>query len=324
MNLAARAAHWSATHRKAAIFGWLGFVVLAVLVGQTVGQNKISDVDQFNGESHRAEQALDESGLRPTTRGGLRAEPRRSRSTTPSSGRRSRTRRAGSPRSKYVENVKSPLGGGGAGHRRPPLRAGGVRDRRRLRRRPRIASIRCSTPSTAVQAAASGPAGRAVRRRQRQQGGQRDLQRRPREGGELSLPITLIILMIAFGSLVAAGVPLLLGDHRRDRRDGAGRDPEPDLPGRQQPLRGDPADRARGRRRLLALLPATRARGARRRAQPGGCAAGRRRDLGPRRADLRPDRDRRDGRHVHQRRQDLHLVRRSGRSSSSRSRCSPR
>ena len=28
-NLAARAAHWSAAHRKTAIFGWLGFVVVA-------------------------------------------------------------------------------------------------------------------------------------------------------------------------------------------------------------------------------------------------------------------------------------------------------
>ena len=39
-------------------------------------------------------------------------------------------------------------------------------------------------------------------------------------------------------------------------------------------------------------------------------ARGRRRHLGPRRADLRRDGDRRDGRHVHQRRQDVHLVRR--------------
>ena len=34
---------------------------------------------------------------------------------------------------------------------------------------------------------------------------------------QLSLPITLIILMLAFGALVAAGVPLLLGDHRGGR-----------------------------------------------------------------------------------------------------------
>ena len=88
----------------------------------------------------------------------------------------------------------------------------------------------------------------------------------------LSLPITLLILMIAFGSLVAAGVPLLLAISRRAGGDGAGRDPEPDLPGGQQPLVGDPAGRARGRRRLLALLPPPRARGTRRRAETSATA----------------------------------------------------
>jgi RND superfamily putative drug exporter len=64
-NLAARAAHWSATHRKAAIFGWLAFVVVSVLVGNAVGQNKIQGADQFSGESGRAEQTLYSHGLRP-------------------------------------------------------------------------------------------------------------------------------------------------------------------------------------------------------------------------------------------------------------------
>ena len=36
-NIAARAARWSATHRKVAIFGWLAFVVLALFVGGAVG-----------------------------------------------------------------------------------------------------------------------------------------------------------------------------------------------------------------------------------------------------------------------------------------------
>ena len=34
----------------------------------------------------------------------------------------------------------------------------------------------------------------------------------------LSLPITLLILLVAFGALVAAGIPVLLADHRRRRR----------------------------------------------------------------------------------------------------------
>src|SRR2546427_1765722 len=64
-NLAGKTSRWSATHRKTAIFGWLGFVVVAVLVGQMVGQNQIFGADQFNGESGRAEHALEAAGLRP-------------------------------------------------------------------------------------------------------------------------------------------------------------------------------------------------------------------------------------------------------------------
>src|SRR4051794_11548913 len=64
-NLAARAAHWAAGRRKTAIFGWLGFVVVAVFVGNLVGHNKIQGADQFSGQSARAEQALYGHGLRP-------------------------------------------------------------------------------------------------------------------------------------------------------------------------------------------------------------------------------------------------------------------
>src|SRR3954454_2610110 len=57
-NLAARAGHWSATHRKTAIFGWLGFVVVAFMIGNAVTQQVIHGADQFSGESGRAETAL--------------------------------------------------------------------------------------------------------------------------------------------------------------------------------------------------------------------------------------------------------------------------
>ena len=64
-NLAARMAHWSGQHRKKAFFGWLAFVILAFAIGQASGSKQISDVDQFTGESHDAEAALDRAGLRP-------------------------------------------------------------------------------------------------------------------------------------------------------------------------------------------------------------------------------------------------------------------
>ncbi len=64
-GLAGRAARWSATNRKKAIFGWLGFVVIALALGMTLGTQQLTGVDQFTGESHDAEKALDDAGLRP-------------------------------------------------------------------------------------------------------------------------------------------------------------------------------------------------------------------------------------------------------------------
>jgi uncharacterized membrane protein YdfJ with MMPL/SSD domain len=66
-NIAARMGHWSATHRKTAIWGWLAFVVFAVFIGQVVSQNMLHGSDDFSGESGTAEKALYSHGLRPNT-----------------------------------------------------------------------------------------------------------------------------------------------------------------------------------------------------------------------------------------------------------------
>src|ERR671918_347421 len=66
-NIASRAARWSADHRKAAILGWIAFVVLAFGVGQAVTQEKLTNAQSTAGEAGRAERALDEAGLRPNS-----------------------------------------------------------------------------------------------------------------------------------------------------------------------------------------------------------------------------------------------------------------
>jgi RND superfamily putative drug exporter len=57
-GIAARAAHWSAAHRKTAIFGWLAFVVVAFIIGGAVGTKNIADEDMGNGTSKVAEQNI--------------------------------------------------------------------------------------------------------------------------------------------------------------------------------------------------------------------------------------------------------------------------
>jgi uncharacterized membrane protein YdfJ with MMPL/SSD domain len=57
-NLAGRAGRWSAAHWKTAFFGWLVFVFVAVFVGMTVGTNKLLDSNAGDGESGRAQKIL--------------------------------------------------------------------------------------------------------------------------------------------------------------------------------------------------------------------------------------------------------------------------
>jgi uncharacterized membrane protein YdfJ with MMPL/SSD domain len=58
-NLAARAGRWSAQHRKTAIIGWILFVVLATFAGSNIGQKELASSEMGNGESKRAEMIID-------------------------------------------------------------------------------------------------------------------------------------------------------------------------------------------------------------------------------------------------------------------------
>ena len=58
-NLAARMGRWSARHRKVAIFGWLGFVLLSVVVGIAAGTIELKQHDAIPGESGRATRLID-------------------------------------------------------------------------------------------------------------------------------------------------------------------------------------------------------------------------------------------------------------------------
>ena len=57
-NFTARAGGWSASHRKAAVLGWLAFVVLAFALGNAAGTVTLKSQDQGNGESRAANQIL--------------------------------------------------------------------------------------------------------------------------------------------------------------------------------------------------------------------------------------------------------------------------
>ena len=57
-NIAARMGRWSASHWKTAVFGWLGFVVLALFLGMQVGTKQLKTEDANVGQAKKADQIL--------------------------------------------------------------------------------------------------------------------------------------------------------------------------------------------------------------------------------------------------------------------------
>jgi hypothetical protein len=58
LNLTARAARWSARHRKTAVLGWLAFVLVAFAIGSAAGVVALKDDEAGIGDSNGAEQVL--------------------------------------------------------------------------------------------------------------------------------------------------------------------------------------------------------------------------------------------------------------------------
>ena len=209
-TIAARAARWSTVHRKKAIFGWLAFVIIAFMFGNNVvGQTTISTVDGFNGESHDAEQAADDAGLRPNAEIVLVQsdeltieDPAFTTAIEDVTGRLAAV--------KYVENVESPLDDGGSVSEdgRSALvdfEIAGDSTEARDRLDPTLAAVAAAqtdNPDVTLEQFGDVSAQAAINE---------TIQSDLGKAGLLSLPITLIILTITFGSLIAAGVPLLLG-----------------------------------------------------------------------------------------------------------------
>ncbi|MFH8382606.1 MMPL family transporter [Kitasatospora sp. NPDC018058] len=55
---------WSARHRKTAVFGWLLFVVLAAVLGGVHGSTEVTESESMPGQVSRAAKILDEAGLK--------------------------------------------------------------------------------------------------------------------------------------------------------------------------------------------------------------------------------------------------------------------
>ena len=208
-NLASRMARWSSKHRKKAFWGWLAFVILAFAIGNAIGPNLISDLDNFNGESHRAEVALDRAGLRPQSEV-VFVQSEKLTIKDPRFQAAVKDVTASLPKVPYVQNVKSPLAGESAvsedGHAAlVDFDVAGDSTEASDRIDAVLAAVAAAQkrhPDLAVEQFGSASANKAITDTIGD-----DLA----SAGLLSLPITLILLTLTFGTLVAAGVPLWIG-----------------------------------------------------------------------------------------------------------------
>jgi uncharacterized membrane protein YdfJ with MMPL/SSD domain len=64
LNLAARAGRWSAGHWKTATLLWIGFVIVAVVIGRAAGTVSLTDSEQGTGETARAQAILADAGFK--------------------------------------------------------------------------------------------------------------------------------------------------------------------------------------------------------------------------------------------------------------------
>jgi uncharacterized membrane protein YdfJ with MMPL/SSD domain len=208
-NVAQRAAHWSAEHRKTAIFGWLAFVVLAVLVGNAVGKNMIQDADLFTGESHRAEQTLHDAGMRPNDEA-LLVQSRQLTVDDPEFKATIDDATARLSRTEDVKNVASPLNGEApiSLDRHSALvdfeiTGDSLEAAKRLEPTDEtVSALQDAHPQLRVEQFGSVSTNKELNDTFASDLAKAEL---------LSFPLTFLILIVAFGAVVAALVPLLLG-----------------------------------------------------------------------------------------------------------------
>jgi uncharacterized membrane protein YdfJ with MMPL/SSD domain len=208
-NLAARAGRWSAQHRRKAILGWLAFVIAAVVIGGSVGTKTLSDSDNGTGESGRADDAISahfpdkgSESVLVQSRGGTRTDDPEFRAVANEVvARLERTRN--------VQNVSGPYGRGNAGQLSEDGRSalvtfelpGANPEDKVDPSLNAVSSLSKQHPGFRIEQFGDGSADKAL---------SKAFEDDFRRAEVTSLPITLVILILAFGALLAAFVPLLL------------------------------------------------------------------------------------------------------------------
>src|SRR4051794_12602203 len=201
---------WSAAHRKTAIIGWIAFVVLSFVIGGMVGVKKPADDNDRVGDSGRAMALVDDHFPTQNDENVIVQARPGGHATDPAVRAAVAQTIAAVSRDRHVYDVQSPYGQADQVSRdgRSVLvnfKLHGDQTQAEDAIQPIVDSVHRvaqSNPGVYVGEFGSASASKAL-----SQAFADDFSK----AEKLSLPITLAILLLAFGALVAAGVPLLLG-----------------------------------------------------------------------------------------------------------------
>ena len=208
-NLASRMGRWSAAHWKTATFGWLAFVLVAFGLGGMAGTRSIDNA-AGPGESGRMDRIL-EAGFEQPAAEHVLIQSRSARAGTPAFDAAVTDVVARLSKLADVRDVRSPLTPGNADHISKDQRSAlvefeirGAKDEAVDKIDPVLAAVaeaQRAHPDLTIGEFGDASAEKGVATAYEEDLG---------KAGTLSLPITLIVLVLTFGSLVAAGIPLLL------------------------------------------------------------------------------------------------------------------
>jgi RND superfamily putative drug exporter len=209
-NIAARMGRWSANHWKTAVFGWIAFVVAALFIGQLVGTKNIEHADV--GQSQRAYRILKDAGFQSDPQTEIVLVQSTTLTAAGPAFRAVVHDVVGAVRPfRTIENLRSPYDAGRGdqisrdGHTAlVEFDMKGTNDAATKRidaLTATVAKVATAHPGFYVGEAGSISSGKALNA---------TFNKQLASAGERSIPLTLIILLLVFGAIVAAGVPLLL------------------------------------------------------------------------------------------------------------------
>jgi uncharacterized membrane protein YdfJ with MMPL/SSD domain len=202
-NLAARAGRWSAQHRKTAVMGWIVFVVLAVVVGGKIGQNDLDESASGSGDSKRGDMIVEAAGFPVQAGEQVLVQGESADDPQVTAAVRDVVSRLG--RIDGVTGIETPLVSKDGRSLLVSFKLGGTEEQvEKLVEQPlaAVAAVQKAHSGVRVEQFGDASAAKAIAAQDAKDGKRSQL---------ISNGLLLIILLVAFGAVVAAGLPLVLG-----------------------------------------------------------------------------------------------------------------